>query len=183
MKQIVKKVYIRLPKNNGSRYPNGGNEKEWMTQIAHKLASCLKDKEITCEIAGEGKPLQTLIRESNEGEYDLHLALRSQAAPAEQGCRKGAQILYYSRGKNGSPYAKALAKQYRSIYPQPELVTVKAAAALDELRKTKATALLLETAYHDNPQDEIWLTSHTTEIAEAIAKGIANAFQQENEYA
>lgn len=177
------KVFISLPKKGGRAYPNGGTEKIWMTEIARKLKARLSEQNIEVVWPEEEQPLPAMLRQCNEREYDLHLALRSGSAPEEEGRRKGARILYYSRSKKGEAFARKLVMHYREVYPEPQRVDCRAVTGLDELSKTKATALLIETAYHDNPQDEIWLTSHTEEIAEAIAAGVADIFKAEKTHA
>ena len=45
-----------------------------------------------------------------------------------------------------------------------------------ELRRTRAPAVLIEVAFHDNPQDAQFIMDHIYEIGVAIAKGILEYF-------
>ena len=49
-------------------------------------------------------------------------------------------------------------------------------ASLAELRRTKAPAVLIETAYHDNREDAKWIRDNIDTIARALAKSAAQYF-------
>ena len=45
---------------------------------------------------------------------------------------------------------------------------------LVELRRTKAPAVLVEVAYHDNVEDANWIINNIEEIAENLALSVAD---------
>ena len=45
---------------------------------------------------------------------------------------------------------------------------------LFELRRTRAVAILVEVAYHDNVEDANWITNNIEEIAENLALSVAD---------
>jgi len=47
---------------------------------------------------------------------------------------------------------------------------------LAELTKTNAPAVLVELAYHDNPQDEVWITNNIEGIARNLAQSVCEYF-------
>lgn len=170
------RIYVSLPKRKRV-YPNGGDEIFWMNKIADQLQRELLLSPIETIISPQEVGLPAVIRQSNALGVSLHIALRSAESEAmRKGMQKGACVFYYEHDDKGKKYAKLLADCYREIYPEPSLVRTSAVTAWDELRKTRAISLLVETAYHDNPQDEIWLTNSTAIIAKALAKGIHQIF-------
>ena len=46
-------------------------------------------------------------------------------------------------------------------------------ATLAELKRTKAPAVLIETAFHDNREDARWIRDNLDNIARALAKSVA----------
>ncbi|WP_099205034.1 N-acetylmuramoyl-L-alanine amidase [Scatolibacter rhodanostii] len=172
------KIYISLPRKRNRQYPNGGDESFWMSEMAQLIANDLANKGVICVISPEELKMPALIRDANADTYDLHLALRSNEACLHyKGRRKGAQFFYYEHDTKGKEIAQSIAESYKKIYPEPNLVQVDSVTALDELRKTKATAILAELIYHDNPQDEIWLTHHTDEIAKNLSRSIYSVLE------
>ena len=53
-------------------------------------------------------------------------------------------------------------------------MTVVPTTSLVELRRTKAPAVLVEVAYHDNVDDANWITSNIEEIAENLSLSLAD---------
>ena len=49
-------------------------------------------------------------------------------------------------------------------------------SSLYEIIRTNAPAVLLEVAFHDNPEDATWIINNEEQIAEAIVTGINNYF-------
>ena len=52
-------------------------------------------------------------------------------------------------------------------------------STLAELRRTKAPAVLIETAYHDNREDAKWIRDNIDTIARSLAKSVAQYFNLE----
>ena len=48
---------------------------------------------------------------------------------------------------------------------------------LAEVTKTNAPAVLIETAYHDNPQDAEWIRTHIQEMAANLVKSLTDIFE------
>ena len=65
--------------------------------------------------------------------------------------------------------AEIIANNLKQIYPLPDLVTVVPTTTLAELRRTKAPAVLVEVAYHDNYFDAQWIKDNIELIASNFA--------------
>ena len=155
----------------------GQNEAERMNWLADNLVPYLDAMGISYTRSEVGYTLTQAINETNAGNYDLHLALHSNAAPETlAGTLRGTDIYYYVASTEGHRAAEILAKYFREIYPNPEAVNTRATTTLRELRTTNAPAVLIEIAYHDNIEDDIWMVENMGLIAQKIAEALAEYF-------
>lgn len=166
-------VFISPSLQEFNPYVDGGNEEYYMNLVADELIPYLVASGIT---VGRNSPEQTLrqaINQSNAGTYDLHLALHSNAAPPSlAGTLRGTDVYYYPTSTQGAKAANIIADNFKAIYPNPNLVKTVANANLAELRLTKAPAVLIEVAYHDNPQDAQWIRDNIGNIARNLALSV-----------
>ena len=120
-------------------------------------------------------PLSPSIAASNAGNYDLHLAIHSNAAPANlAGMLRGSDVYYYRDSTRSRAAAEIFANNLKLIYPSPDLVAAVPTTTLAELRRTAAPAVLVEVAYHDNIDDANWITGNIEKIAENLALSAAD---------
>ena len=167
-------VFLSPSLQEWNPYVNGGNEEYYMNLVADAIEPYLKASGISY---GRNTPSQTLsqaIAESNAGSYDLHLAIHSNAAGEQNSGRiRGTDVYYYPTSSKGKRAAQIIAENYRDIYPLPDRVKTVASASLAELRRTKAPAVLIETAYHDNLADAEWIQENIGTIGRNLAMSIA----------
>lgn len=164
-------------------YVDGGNEEYYMNLVADAMEPYLTASGIEYV---RNDPLRTVggsVRLSNEGNFDFHLAIHSNASPAQtSGQNRGVQIYYYANSPRSERAAAIFERNYRRIYPLPQLVRSVPTTTLYELVRTKAPAVLIETAYHDNPEDAMWIRENIGEIAANLAQSTAEflgvAFRQ-----
>lgn len=170
-------VFISPSLQEFNPYVDGGNEEYYMNLIADELIPYLIASGIT---VGRNSPEQTLsqaIRQSNEGNYDLHLALHSNASPPTfAGQLRGTDVYYNSVSSQGQRAANIIANNFKAIYPDPNLVKALSTNTLAELNRTSAPAVLIEIAYHDNPQDAQWIRDNISEIARNLALSVTEFF-------
>jgi N-acetylmuramoyl-L-alanine amidase len=158
-------------------YVNGGNEAQYMGYVADALEPYLQRNNITYTRSRMPNTLQNAINTSNQGTYDLHLALHSNASPESQAGRfRGIQGYYYPTSAKGKKAAQDLVNSLRAIYPDPDLVYTVPSTTIAELRRTKAPAVLMEIGYHDNEADADWIKANIQNIAAALAKGLTVYF-------
>ena len=159
-------IYLSPSLQPYNKYVTTGDEQYWMNVIADDMVPILEQNGITVSRNTPGMTLGQAIRESNAGDYDLHLALHSNAAPESlSGKLRGPDVYYYPYSTAGKRAADIIADNLRSIYPDPDLVNTVATTKLAEITKTNAPAVLVEIAYHDNVQDEAWIRENTALIA------------------
>ena len=171
------RVYLSPSLQEFNPFINGGSEEEIMNLIADAMEPYLMASDIEF---GRNQPEMTLgeaIAESNNGEYDFHLAIHSNASPASiAGSRQGPVVYYYSSSPYGKEMAEIIADKLREIYPEPDRVQVLPTTTLRELRRTEAPSVLVEVAYHDNPEDAAWIKENIQPIARALSSAVADYF-------
>ncbi len=170
----MNRIYLSPSTQEFNPYNGGGNEEYYMNLIADAMEPYLRASGIGFRRNDPSGTVNDSIRSSNAGNYQLHLAIHSNAsAPAEAGKNRGVQIYYYPGSEKGKRAAEIIRDNYRSIYPEPELVRIIPTTALGEIRNTKAPAILIETAFHDNPEDARWIRQNIGEIAENLSRSVS----------
>ncbi len=116
------------------------------------------------------------IAASNRGNYDFHLAIHSNASGGVPGSATGAEVYYYPSSSRGQRAAEIFANNFKLIYPNPSKVKTVPTTTLGEVRRTNAPAVLIEVAYHDNPQDAEWIRNNVDNIARNLVVSLADYF-------
>ncbi len=167
-------IYLSPSTQEFNQYFSGGNEEQYMNLLADIVQNDLERNGISVVRNDPRMNVFDAIEESNRGNYDLHLALHSNASPIELAGRlQGPDIYYYPGSDEARRFADILAENMKEIYPNPRLVNVRTSTTLAEVRRTKAPAVLVEVAYHDNPSDEMWLKENLNEIGNTISLSVA----------
>lgn len=153
------------------------SEEYYMNRVADAMEPYLYATGITFTRNDPTGTVSDSIAQSNAGNYDLHLALHSNASPDNiAGTLQGTDFYYYTRSLVGKEAASTLADNFQNIYPEPELVKIMPTATLAEVTRTRAPAVLVEIAYHDNEEDADWIRDNITEIARNLVQGLAEHF-------
>ena len=156
-------------------YVTGNSEEYYANLIADAMVPYLRASGISFGRNDPSGTVSTSIALSNAGNYNLHLAIHSNAAPENlSGLIKGPDIYYYRDSSRGKAAAEIFANNLKLIYPDPSLVSTVPTTTLVELRRTKAPAVLVEVAYHDNVEDANWIIENIEEIAENLALSVAD---------
>lgn len=170
-------IYLSPSTQESNIYVSGGSEEYWMNLLADELEPWLTSSGIKYVRNTPQMTAASSIRASNAGNYDFHLALHSNAAPAgKYGTARGIIAFYAPNSANGRRAAVLIADNLRSIYPLPDKVRAEATTYLGEVTRTRAPAVLAEIGYHDNAEDARWITSNLEEIAEKLALSMTEYF-------
>ena len=159
-------------------YINGlGSEEYYMNLIADAMEPYLYASGITFTRNNPDDTLSQAIALSNAGNYDFHLALHSNAAPANlSGQIQGPDIYYYSTSTEGKRAAEIFQENLKVIYPDPNLVNTIPNTTLGELRLVKAPSNFIELAYHDNLEDAMWIINNINVIARTLVLSLTEYF-------
>ena len=91
------KIYLSPSLQEYNPYVDGGNEEYYMNLIADAMEPYLNSSGIQFTRNEPSQKLSQAIAQSNAGNYDLHLALHSNAAPpALSGQIRGTDVYYLS---------------------------------------------------------------------------------------
>ena len=162
-------IFLSPSTQEGNLYVTGNSEEYWMNRLTASGIQFTRN-------SPTGSASQS-IRQSNAGNYDLHLALHSNGAPESiYGQVQGSDIYYYPSSVEGKRAANLIADALKTIYPDPNLVRALGTTAIGEVRQTKAPSVFIELAYHDNPEDANWITSNLDLIARTIVLALTEYF-------
>ncbi|MCI8649358.1 MAG: SH3 domain-containing protein [Anaerotruncus sp.] len=170
-------IYLSPSTQEWNPVAGGGNEEYYMNLIADAMEPFLRSSGIRYRRNTPDMTAASSIVQSNQGNYDLHLALHSNAAPeSEAGMRQGTEVYYAPGSKKGRRAAEIIAENLRDIYPYPQLVRSLPTTRLGEVTKTRAPAVLVEFAYHDNLEDANWIRQNIPVIAQNVVLSLTQYF-------
>ncbi len=170
-------IYLSPSTQEFNPYVTAGNEETWMNLLADTMEPILTASGIQYDRNTPDMTAASSIRASNAGNYDLHLALHSNASgPDQAGQNRGILAFYYPGSPRGTEAAELLANGLKNIYPLPNLVRAVPTTTLGEVRRVRAPAVLLELGFHDNPDDALWVTTHVPAIAENLVLSLTEFF-------
>ena len=168
-------VYLSPSTQEYNLAVGGGSEEYWMNLVADAIEPYLTASGIAF---GRNSPDMTASQsaaQSNQGNYDLHFSLHSNASPENiAGTQRGADFYYYTTSARGRQAADIMVENYQNIYPNPDRVRALPNSTFVELRRTRAPAILAELAYHDNVEDMEWLRNNIPVIARNLSQSVAN---------
>lgn len=170
-------IYLSPSTQEYNPYVNGGSEEQYMNLLADKMVPYLDASGIRYSRNTPDMTAASSITASNAGNYDLHLALHSNAAPpAQSGTVQGSITFYYPGSIEGQRAAQIIANNLKTIYPNPNLVTAQPTTSIGEVTKVRAPSAFLELAYHDNPADAAWIKNNLDAIARNLVLSLTEFF-------
>jgi len=168
-------IYLSPSTQEFNSYVTGGTEEQYMNLVADAMIPYLTASGISVTRNDPDEPLSAAIAASNAGDYDLHLALHSNASPPSlSGQLMGPDVYYYRTSERGRAAATIIANNLKWIYPDPSLVNIVPTTSLAEVRRVKAPAVLIEIAYHDNYSDAEWIKNNIELIAYNLSVSVAD---------
>ena len=157
-------------------YGDFGSEEYRMNRIADIVEKLLKEQGYTVYRNNPNERLSQIVRESNEINPDIHVALHSNAS-GEGFSAQGPEIFANRPNTPGDRLANQIYNEIMQVYPDPTKGRgVLYTSSLYEIIRTNAPAVLLEVAFHDNPEDAQWIIDNESQIAQAIVSGINSYF-------
>lgn len=170
-------IYLSPSTQENNYYVTGGTEEQYMNLLADKMIPYLDASGIRYVRNTPSMTAASSIAASNAGNYDLHLALHSNAAPeGRYGTIQGSIVFYYPGSQEGRRAAQIIADGLKAIYPQPNLVRAEATTAIGEVRRVRAPSVFLELAFHDNVEDATWIQNNLDAIARNLVLSLTEYF-------
>ncbi|MDY3906609.1 MAG: SH3 domain-containing protein [Lawsonibacter sp.] len=170
-------IYLSPSTQENNYYVTGGTEEQYMNLLADKMVPYLDASGIRYTRNTPSMTAASSIAASNAGNYDLHLALHSNAAPeGRYGTVRGSIVFYYPGSAEGQRAAEIIADGLKAIYPLPNLVRAEGTTAIGEVRRVRAPSVFLELAYHDNEADANWIVNNLDAIARNLVLSLTEYF-------
>lgn len=170
-------IYLSPSTQENNLYVNGGTEEEWMNRLADAMVPYLVSSGIQYVRNTPDMTAASSIRASNQGNFDLHLALHSNAAPeGRYGQVRGIIVYYYPGSVEGKRAAEIVADNLKAIYPLPNLVRAQSTTAIGEVRRVRAPSVFIELGYHDNTDDATWIQNNINAAARNIVLSLTEYF-------
>lgn len=167
-------IYLSPSTQEFNPYAGGGNEELYMNLIADAMEPYLAASGIRFTRNTPDMTAASSIAASNQGNYDLHLALHSNASAT--GTARGIEAYYYPTSARGRRFAEIAARNLQLIYPVPNGTRIVPTTSLGEVRRTRAPGVLMEIGYHDNPLDAQWIRENVNAIAENLVLSLTEYF-------
>lgn len=170
------RIYLSPSTQEFNPYVIGGNEEFYMNLIADAMEPYLYASGIEFTRNTPDMTAASSIAASNAGNYDLHLAIHSNASPTGLGERRGSEVYYFPTSQNGRRLAEIIANNLEMIYPVSNGVRAIPTTTIGEVRRTRAPAVLVELAYHDNVDDASWIRDNIDSIARNLVLSLTDYF-------
>lgn len=171
------KIFLSPSTQEWNKYATEGNEELYMNLLADRMEPYLRSSGIAFVRNEPDRNVQGAIQDSNAGNYDVHLALHSNAAPESlAGKLRGVDIYFAPNSTDSEKLANIIANNMKSIYPLPDKVRAVPTYSLGEVLQTKAVSVLCELGYHDNYADEAWLKNNLETIAKNLVRSLCDYF-------
>lgn len=170
-------IFLSPSTQEWNKYATEGNEEQYMNLLADEMEPYLKSSGINFTRNDPARNVSGAIEDSNNGWYDVHLALHSNAGGEQYaGITRGIEIYYSPYSEYSRRLATIMANNLEMIYPIPGKVTAIPTTSLAEVIRTKAVAVLAELGYHDNIEDEAWLKDNLNSIARILVQSLCDYF-------
>lgn len=165
---MSKRVYISPSDQTENRYAWGNtNEHVQCQKIAEAEAAALRRSGVEVKLAAFGTTMAQRCAESDAWHADIHNCVHTNA------CNKqvmGTRLFCYAIPGKGYDACKAVFAELAPLTPgASENIQVN---PIYEVRVPDAPSVYCECEFHDTVEGAKWIVEHTTDIGEAIAKGL-----------
>lgn len=170
-------VFLSPSTQESNIYISGGSEEYYMNLLADRMEPYLRSSGIKFVRNDPDRQFTGAIKDSNAGNYDVHLALHTNAAPDRlKGQLRGIDVYYAPSSETSRRLATITANNLENIYPLADKSRAVPTSTLGEVLNTRATAVLAEIGYHDNAEDAAWITSSLEKIAANLVESLCDYF-------
>lgn len=169
---MAKKIFLSPSNQDKNTYSYGNTTEDVQCgKIAKACEAALKRCGFDVKLE-QYDTMQNRVKHSNAWGADLHVPIHTNAFNNKVG---GTRVFYYKAETEGHEAAKAVFDALKGL----SIGTSDACQQnkmLYEARVPKAPSVYVEAEFHDVPEYAKWIIEHTTEIGEAICKGICAHF-------
>ena len=173
----AKKVYLSPSTQQANLFVVGGiTEEQNSNLVTDILEKALRNKYgITVYRNSPSMNLSQIIADSNVKAPDIHVAIHSNAGGG-RGCEVYAYLIS-GKVTNSQKLAQYIYNEFSIITPSADRgIKNGITANFGEVINTTATAVLVEMAFHDNPDDTAWLIANRQACSTAFEKAICSYY-------
>lgn len=165
---MSKRVYISPSDQTENRYAWGNtNEHVQCQKIAEAEAAALRRSGVEVKLAAFGTTMAQRCAESDAWRADIHNCVHTNAF---NGKVMGTRMFCFAIPGKGYDACKAVFAELAPLSPGTSENIQK--ASYYEVRVPNAPSVYCECEFHDTAEGAKWIVEHTTDIGEAIAKGL-----------
>ena len=166
---MSKRVYISPSDQTENRYAWGNtNEHAQCQKIAEAEAAALRRSGVEVKLAAFGTTMAQRCAESDAWGADIHNCVHTNACNRKV---MGTRLFCYAIPGKGYDACKAVFNELAPLTPGTS-ENVQKNPNLYEVRVPDAPSVYCECEFHDTVEGAKWIVEHTTEIGEAIARGL-----------
>lgn len=166
------KIYLSPSSQPNNTYAAGDTDEQ--TQC-NRIAEAARLALIRCGFdarkGAEGQGYKDNVAESNAWGADLHIPIHTNA-----GGGAGTVVFVYSLTDARLKYALPIYNAVQALSPGETEYGVRANSGLYEVKNATATCVYVECEFHDRADLAEWIVAHTTELGEAIARGVCEGY-------
>lgn len=163
------KIFLSPSAQPDNIYAYGNtNEQAVCNKIAEAAKTALERNGFEVKKAAAGS-MSNAIKESNAWGADLHIPIHTNA-----GGGAGCEVYVSKKDAKRLKYAQPIYNAISALTTSPDR-GIKTSSQLYEINNTSAVCVYCECEFHDNSTLAKWIIEHTTEIGEAICKGVCSA--------
>lgn len=172
---MSKKIYISPSNQVGNLYATGNtNEKVQCHKIAKACVNYLKKAGFNVKCT-YNLDMYKRVQESNAFGADMHVAIHTNAT-AKHNITGGTQILLYSLEGERKKAGQAVLQRLAPITPGKSAERLVSKPDFYECRAANGLTVYCECEFHDTREGSDFIIKNTTQIGEAIAKGICDYY-------
>lgn len=171
------RIYISPSGQAYNRYAYGNtSEADQCDKIGRACYNALVRSGIKAKIAPKCQKTELNVKESNAFKADYHICIHTNAIsgdnskPSAEGC-----VVFVAKANVNSTMPHTILDAIQTLKGKTSLYGVRAHSGLYEINATNAKCIYIECEFHDNAKLAKWIIDHTTELGEAIAKGVCKA--------
>lgn len=166
---MSKRVYISPSDQVENRYAWGNtNEHVQCQKIAEAEAAALRRSGVEVQVAALGSTMAQRCAQSDSFGADIHNCVHTNAFNKQV---MGTRLFCYVIPGKGYDACKAVFAELAPLSPGTS-ENIQANPRLYEVRTPAAPTVYCECEFHDTAEGAKWIVEHTTDIGEAIAKGL-----------
>lgn len=176
----MSKIFISPSSQEANLYVTGGNEEVVMKLIADSLCAELTRHGVEWQRNNRTGIYADHVGQSNLYKPDIHLAVHSNAmGGTSSGKARGTEVFCYDPAdlsSVGTQLAQKIYARLSALTPTADRGIKSGKDTMSEIRNTNAPAVLVEIAFHDNPEDAAWIMSHIQDISHTLLLSVLEQF-------